>query len=194
MRALLTISVVLMTFTRRIGQVASWLFIPLMLVISTDVILRRFFTVGSIRLQEMEWHLHAVLFLLCLGFAYVSNAHVRIELIRERFSARLKAIVEIIGLVFLMLPLTWILIDYSSDLVMRSYMSGERSPHAGGLEYRWMIKAAMPVGFSVLGLAAISVLLRCLVILFGNEELRERASTPMLPADDTADTHPSESR
>lgn len=183
MRALLTISDALAKLTTGIGQAAAWLFIPLMFVISADVISRRFFTIGSIQLQELEWHLHAILFLMCLGYAYVANSHVRVELLREHYSPRLMALVELFALVFLVLPLFGILIKYSSDLVFRSYVSGERSPHAGGLEYRWMIKFAMPVGFTILALSAVSTVLRCLVLVFGSEELRQKASTSMLPAD-----------
>ncbi len=184
MRTLLLISDVLARLTSGIGRIVAWLLVPLMLVIVSDVVLRRFYAVGSIRLQEMEWHLHATLFLLTIGYAYVANAHVRIELLRESFSSRTKAAVEIVCLCILVLPLTWILIDYSYDLVVRSYNAGERSPHAGGLQHRWLIKAAMPVGFLLLAAGVLSVLLRAVVILFGQESLRAAASTPMLPATD----------
>ena len=73
------------------GKFGSWLAIPLISIIIFDIITRRFFVLGSTKLQEMEWHLHAALFLLALGYAYVKNSHVRIEVIRESFSSKLKS-------------------------------------------------------------------------------------------------------
>ena len=129
---------------------------------------------------DIEWHLHATLFMLCLGYGYLSNAHVRIQLLREHFSDKVQLLLEIVGILLLLLPLCWVLIDYSSDLVRRSYVANERSPHASGLPYRWAIKALLPIGFGLLFASAVSVLLRATVLLFGSAELKTRAADPML--------------
>ena len=73
------------------GKVGAWLSIPLIFIIIFDVITRRFFVLGSTKIQEMEWHLHTAIFLLSLGFAYLKNSHVRIEIIREKYSNNLKS-------------------------------------------------------------------------------------------------------
>lgn len=173
MRAIFSLSNILSRIAILCGRVGAWAFFPLMLIIMLDVVMRRFFVVGSIRLQELEWHFHAILFLFCLGFAYLANAHVRIELISERLPDRARVLIELLGLAILMLPLCWILLSYSIDLVLRSYASGESSPHPGGLPYRWMIKAVMPVGFTLLIVSGVASLLRSIILLFGKPELRE---------------------
>src|SRR5690606_11921782 len=103
MRAIFSLSNILSRIAILCGRVGAWAFFPLMLIIMLDVVMRRFFVVGSIRLQELEWHFHAILFLFCLGFAYLANAHVRIELISERLPDRARVLIELLGLAILML-------------------------------------------------------------------------------------------
>lgn len=173
MRAVLSLSNVLANIAILCGRIGAWAFLPLMLVIVLDVVMRRFFVIGSIRLQELEWHFHAILFLLCLGYAYLAHAHVRIEIISERLPDRVRVLIELLGVALFMLPLCWILFSYSIDLVGRSYMSGESSPHSSGLPYRWIIKAVMPVGFALLIVSGAASLLRSIILLFGPPDLRE---------------------
>ena len=74
------------------GKMGSWLAIPLIFIIIFDIVTRRFFILGSTKLQEMEWHLHTALFLLVLGYAYLKDSHVRIEIVREKYSILIKSI------------------------------------------------------------------------------------------------------
>ena len=176
MDTLIKVSDALNRFVIAVGKLAAWLAIPLMLVIIFDVVSRRFFVLGSTKLQELEWHLHAVLFLLCFAFAYVKDSHVRIELLRERFSGRARAWIEIFGMVFFLAPYCYIILYFGYDFVLRSYLSHEVSSALTGLTHRWIIKAFVPLGFALLALAGLSSILRNLVYLFGPERLRERAS------------------
>ena len=103
-KTLLNISSKLENILVGVGKLGAWLSLPLIAIIMFDIISRKFFVLGSTKLQEMEWHLHAALFLLALGYAYLKNSHVRIEVIREGFSTKLKAILEVIGVVLFILP------------------------------------------------------------------------------------------
>ena len=132
----------------------------------------------------MEWHLHAALFLLALGYAYVKNSHVRIEVIREGFSTKLKSILEVIGVLFFILPYTALIVYFGFDFVSRSFALNEVSSALTGLSHRWIIKAFVPMGMAFLWLAGISVLLRNLAYLIGlnkNNELIIETSKSMCP-------------
>ncbi|MEZ5757059.1 MAG: TRAP transporter small permease subunit [Emcibacteraceae bacterium] len=131
-----------------------------MLTIILDVIGRRFMNVGSVALQELEWHFHGALFLLCLGFTYMEDAHVRVDLLRENFSERTNRLIEIIGCLVFLLPYCGVVIYFGIDFTMKSYTAGEMSANTNGLPYRFIIKSLLPIGFLLLGLSAISVLLR----------------------------------
>ena len=88
---------------------------PLIGVTIFDVVTRRFFVLGSTYLQEAEWHLHAVIVMLALGYAYLRNRQVRIDIFRAKWPPRRQAFVELIGCLLFMLPFTLILVYYGSN-------------------------------------------------------------------------------
>jgi TRAP-type mannitol/chloroaromatic compound transport system permease small subunit len=180
-KTLLNISSKLENILVGVGKLGAWLSLPLIAIIMFDIISRKFFVLGSTKLQEMEWHLHAALFLLALGYAYLKNSHVRIEVIREGFSTKLKAILEVIGVVLFILPYTGLIIWFGIDFVSRSFGMNEVSSALTGLSHRWIIKSFVPMGMAFLWLAGISVLLRNVSYLIGlknkNKALMETAQS-----------------
>lgn len=165
MHHLMRISDALGNFVEKIGRLAAWAFFVLVGVIIVDVVGRHFFSIGSSQLQELEWHLHTVLLMFCIGFGYVQDSHVRIDIIRERLGRRTQCWIEIIGCVLFLIPFCLVVIYYSMELTGRSWDKGEISSSAAGLPYRWLIKSAIPIGMSILMLGGISVLLRRIVML-----------------------------
>lgn len=157
-----------------VGKIAAWAGFALVAVTIFDVITRRFFVIGSTQLQELEWHFHVVLFTLCIGWAYMKDAHVRIDLLRERLSDRTQWWIELAGCILFLLPYCALVIWFSADFWHRSWLQGECSNSATGLCYRWTIKAFIPIGFSLLALSGIAVMLRKIVELFGPPALREK--------------------
>jgi TRAP-type mannitol/chloroaromatic compound transport system permease small subunit len=180
-KTLLNISSRLESILVTIGKLGAWLSLPLIAIIMFDIISRKFFVLGSTKLQEMEWHLHAALFLLALGYAYLKNSHVRIEVIRESFSTKLKAILEVIGVLIFILPYTGLIVWFGIDFVSRSYGMNEVSAALTGLSHRWIMKSFVPMGMAFLWLAGISVLLRNLSYLIGhknnNKELMDTSQS-----------------
>jgi len=157
----------------RIGQTAAWAGIAMMGVILADVILRRWFVIGSTQLQELEWHLHGVLFLFCLGFAYARGEHVRIELFRDHWSDRTKAIIEVLGGLFILLPFAFAVIKFGFDYTSLSWSYSERSATGTGLGARWLIKGAMVAGFVLLVLPVLSGMIRSVIwLVSGDTEAR----------------------
>ena len=172
MQQLLALEKFLSRIVMGIGRAGAWIAIPLMVIILFDVITRRFLVLGSTKLQEGEWHLHAMLFLLCMGFVYLKDGHVRIDLMRERMSSRTRQWVEFLGCILFAIPYCLVLAWFSIDFVERSWHLNEASDSATGLPYRWAIKAFMPVGMFTLLLAGFVVLLRRFIDLFGPPDLR----------------------
>ena len=112
----------------------------------------------------MEWHLHSAIFLLALGFAYIRNSHVRIEIVREMYPSLLKAIFEILGVLFFLIPHTLMIIYYGIDFVSRSYNLNEVSAALTGLSHRWIIKSFIPLGMLLLLLAGLSILIKNVIL------------------------------
>ena len=147
------------------GKLGSWLSIPLITIIIFDIITRRFFVLGSTKLQEMEWHLHTSLFLLVLGYAYLKDAHVRIEIVREKYSVKVKAVLETLGIMIFLIPYTLLVIYFGIDFVQRSFSLNEVSSALTGLSHRWIIKSFIPIGMFLLFLAGVSLLLKNLIYI-----------------------------
>src|SRR5690606_689360 len=114
----------------RIGLVASWAFVVLVAVIMIDVIGRHFFSIGSSQLQELEWHLHTVLFMFCIGLGVIHDSHVRIDIIRERLGPRAQGWIEIVGCVLFLIPFCLLVMYYGWELTSRSWDKGEISSSA----------------------------------------------------------------
>lgn len=176
MRSLAKLSGILDFIVGSVGKLASFLFVPMMLVIVYDVIQRKitganpafietFFYIPSTLLQELEWHLHGVLFLMVLGYTYLRDAHVRIEIVRERLSTRKKIWLELAGVAFLLIPFCLFGISYGWSFAERSFVTNEVSSAQGGIPARWVIKSFIPLGFMLLMLSGISMLLKGIVRL-----------------------------
>lgn len=179
MESLVKVSNLFSRIATRTGQLTAWLMLALMGVIIFDVVTRRFFVLGSTKLQELEWHIHTVLFMLCLGYAYIKNAHVRIELVREHLSPRSQIWLELLGCIVFMLPYCLMIAYFGVDFVARSYEMGEISSAMTGLAHRWIIKSFLPIGFVLLLISGLSVLLRSVVLLFASEDTQSK----LLPVD-----------
>ena len=160
LKKILYFSYFLESLVKFFGKVGAWLSLPLIFIIIFDVITRRFFVLGSTKIQELEWHLHSAIFLLALGFAYLKNSHVRIEIVREKYSNNMKSFFEIIGILFFLVPYTFMIIYYGIDFVSRAYNLNEVSSALTGLSHRWIIKSFIPLGMLLLFLAGLSILLK----------------------------------
>ena len=156
-------------FVAFVGKLAAWLMFPMMAVILFDVIMRRWFNVGSTMLQELEWHLHGALFLLMIGWAYNKGTHVRIELFHDRFSTHTKAIIELLGCLLFLLPYVFAILHFGYDYTVKSFNNSEISASQTGLPYRWLIKGILVFGFVLLGMAALSRTIKAFAFIFGDD-------------------------
>ena len=156
-----------------IGRASTWAALALMAVVMFDVISRRFFVLGSTKLQELEWHIHIILFAFCLAYGYLAETHVRIDLFRGRLSQRAQHWVELLGCSLIVVPYCAILVYYGAKFAIDFYAIGEASSAGTGLPHRWIIKALLTLGLSTLLLSGVAVIARRLVLLFGSEAQQE---------------------
>jgi TRAP-type mannitol/chloroaromatic compound transport system permease small subunit len=160
-----SVSDALDTFILRIGRFLSWANGILILVIVLQVILRYGFGHGLVILEELEWHLYSVAFMFGLSYAIVTNAHVRVDLLYNKFFKRTKEWVEICGTVFLLLPFIVVVIIYGVEFFNLSWIHNERSLAPMGLPWRWIIKGVIPLSFAMFALAAISRVIKAIIVL-----------------------------
>ena len=181
---LIAVSNGLRRFVEFVGKWATFLLIPLVLITVFDVTARKipgfqYWMVQnwgelfqSTLLQELEWHFHTALFALVLGYGYVHNTHVRVDLVREHLGNRKKAWLEFIGCSVFMIPYCLITIWFAVEFAYASWAIGEVSSSMVGLHHRWIIKSILAVGLIVAFLAGLAVWLQSLLVLFAPPHLR----------------------
>jgi TRAP-type mannitol/chloroaromatic compound transport system permease small subunit len=174
MDALLRLAEILRRLLERIALVSGWLMVIMACVTTFDVIARKMgVQLPYTKLQELEWHFHAALFSLWMGYCYTINAHPRVDSFTERLTYRGRAWVELVGCILLALPYVALVAYYSLDFVERSYLVSEQSDSTVGLTHRWIIKGVYAAGLWLVVLGILSVLLRVIVFLFGNKPEQE---------------------
>ncbi|MCS6878260.1 MAG: TRAP transporter small permease subunit [Geminicoccaceae bacterium] len=151
----------------KVNYVAAFLWALLVLVVVFAVTLRYVFGRGSIMLEEIQWHIYGIGFILALSYALVTDRHVRIDVFAERLPVRSRGWIELAGLLFLLIPFCLAVILEAIPFVSRSWRFNEVSAAPGGLPYRWIPKSFILWGFTLLLLAAIARLLRVTALLFG---------------------------
>ncbi len=151
-----------------VGELASVLWTLLVLVILVQVVARYAFGQGSIMMEELQWHIYAIGFMLGLSFTEIRERNVRIDVFAERFQPRTRLWIELLGTVLLFLPFTLIVIWYAIPFVATSWSLNEVSAAPGGLPHRWFIKSFIITAFVLLALAGIGRLSRVWAALFGD--------------------------
>ncbi len=159
MRGLLKVADKLDWFIDKVGRITGWCAFALVVVMAFNVLLRYFFRTGSVAMQELEWHLMAPICLLGLSYALLHDGHVKVDILYGRFPDRLKRIIDFISMVLVCAVIAF-LIYVSIPYVEQSYSIGEQSPDPGGLTHRWMLKALLPIGFSLLLIQSVAAALR----------------------------------
>ena len=180
----LKVSDALRSFVDFVGRWASWLIIPLVVITVFDVTARKIVWIQiwlvenlgrifeSTLLQELEWHVHTALFTLVLGYGYIWNTHVRVDLVRETLAFRKKAWLELLGLTFFMIPYCLTVIWFAWIYAHDSFVINEISASQVGLSHRWIIKSVLVFGLIVAALSGVAVWLQVALVLWGPQNIR----------------------
>lgn len=150
-----------------IGSLISWLWFILVLIIVANVTMRYMLGVNYIWLEEVQWHIYAVGFMIGIGYAILHDAHVRVDVIAATLKPRTRAVIEFLGIIFLIGPLIYLMISNAIPFVEASWNRNETSSAPGGLNHRWAIKSVIIIAFVYAGFAALARLLRVGAFLFG---------------------------
>lgn len=166
MNALLKLSSLVDGLNERIGRFVMWLVLAAVVISAGNAVVRKVFGTSSNAFLEIQWYLFAAVFMLGAAYAFLHNAHVRIDAISSRLSAKARNVIDIIGILAFLLPFCILMIDLSWPLVIQAYHSGEMSQNAGGL-IRWPVYALLPLGIALLILQSASELIKRIAFLTG---------------------------
>ena len=155
----------------RIGVAVSWLTTVLVAVVCYDVFTRYLLKSSLVAVQELQWHLFAVIFLIGAAYTLKHGKHVRVDVFYNRFSEKSRAWVDFLGSLIFLLPFCLVAIWCSHTFVINAFTIGEGSPDPGGLPARFILKAAIPAGFLLLALQGVALAFGSLLRIAGSHAI-----------------------
>lgn len=139
-----------------VGHVVMWANILLITAIVAQVLFRYLLNQNFPKLDEIQWHFYGAVTMIGISYALVTDSHVRVDLLHMQLSRRSQRIIEVIGILTLLVPFIYLMVDQGYDYFYESYRVNERSDSPTGLPMRWAFKAIIPFSFVMLALAALA--------------------------------------
>ncbi|MCU7940391.1 MAG: TRAP transporter small permease subunit [gamma proteobacterium symbiont of Bathyaustriella thionipta] len=159
------------------GQLISWLTLLMVFLTFSIVVLRYGFEIGWIAMQESVIYMYALVFLIGIPYTLKHDGHVRVDIFYSKMNPRNKAWVNLLGTLFLLIPVTLFIAWVSWDYVTASWDLKEESGEAGGLPGVYLLKSTILVMTFLLLIQGISQLLLNLAILW---KKASRQNTPSI--------------
>jgi TRAP-type mannitol/chloroaromatic compound transport system permease small subunit len=163
-KSLLALSALIDRMSERIGRAIYWLVLAAVVISAANAVVRKVFSWSSNSLLEIQWYLFSMIFLFCAGYTLKHNEHVRIDIVTGRMSGRTRAMIDIFGTLFFLLPMALLVMWLSWPLFVDAYQRNEVSTNAGGLII-WPARLMVPVGFFLLIVQALSELIKRIAFL-----------------------------
>jgi len=180
MQWLLSLASRIDALNRRVGHAVAWATLAMVLIAAGNAVARYAgrslgVNLSSNTLLEAQWYLFSVVFLLGAAWTLADDAHVRVDVLYGRLSKRKQAVIDAAGAVLFLLPFCAFALWVGFPAVQQSWSILEASPDPGGLP-RYPIKAAMLVGFGLLGLQGVSQAIHAGAKALGIEEAADEDS------------------
>ena len=151
--------------TEFFGRVISWLTLIMVITMFSIVVLRYAFNIGWIAMQESVLYMHGIIFMLGAAYTLKADGHVRVDIFYHSFSQKQQAWVNLLGTIFLLLPVTLFIFFISLDYVAKSWDIMEKSSEAGGLPIVYISKSLLLVLSVTLTLQGLAELMRNIIVL-----------------------------
>lgn len=155
------------TLNTWVGRFVAWATALVVAVVFIDVVMRYAFKTSFVFTQELEWHIFAFIFLIGAGCTLLRDGHVRVDIFYQQFSPKTQAWINLIGVLLFLIPGCYMIISTSMNFVHASYAVMEHSPDPGGIPYRWVLKACIPVGFILVLLQGLSLGIKSFFTIIG---------------------------
>jgi TRAP-type mannitol/chloroaromatic compound transport system permease small subunit len=139
----------------RFATAAAWAVLASCLISAGNAIVRYGLDTSSNAWLEIQWYLFAACVMLGAAQVLRRNEHVRVDLLYGRCSGRVRAWIDLLGLLFFLLPVMGLMLWLSWPLFVQAFVSGERSGNVGGL-VRWPALLLLPLGFALVALQGVA--------------------------------------
>ena len=137
-----------------IGRTVAWLTLVMVVTTCVVVVLRYGLDMSAIMAQESVVYMHGLVFMLGLAFTLKHDGHVRVDLLYSQMTQRKRSIVNLLGHVVFLIPLSLTIFFTSLGYVANSWSVLEGSPEVGGIPAVFLLKTLVPVAAALLFLQA----------------------------------------
>ncbi|MDA0346552.1 MAG: TRAP transporter small permease subunit [Verrucomicrobia bacterium] len=156
---------------QKFGKACAWILLVLLVSIIVQVCLN-FFSSSITWMEELQWYLYGISSLIAMSYTMTGNGHVRVDLFHRKFSVLTKQVLESIWILIALTPLYIVTLFYGWDFAFESFKIMEGSADPGGLPFRWLVKAFIPISSILLIVTAV---LRG-ILIWSKPELLEETS------------------
>ncbi|RJX35121.1 MAG: TRAP transporter small permease subunit [Desulfurivibrio sp.] len=152
-----------------LGRGVAWLTVLVVLVVFINVLMRYLLHSSFVFMQELEWHLFAMIFLLGGGYTLLKDGHVRVDIFYQRLSPRGRAWLNLAGVLLFLLPGCYLVISTAMPFTNSSLQMMEGSPDPGGIPWRFLLKSMIPLGFLLIALQGVAMGIRSVLTIAGGK-------------------------
>ena len=135
------------------------------LIAFSVALLRYFFNIGFVWMQELYIWMHGLVFLLAAAYTLQEDKHVRVDIFYRKFSEKNKAYINVFFSILFIIPFILIVSKYSIPYILKSWASLEKSREAGGLQFLYLYKTSIILFCFFLFIQTIALILRCVLVI-----------------------------
>lgn len=157
-----------------VGRTIAWLTLAMVMITFVVVVLRYVFAIGFVWLQESYVWLHGIVFMAGAGYTLLHEGHVRVDIFYRARGIIYRAWVDLFGALALAIPVVTMIWLVSWPYVLASWSRFEESREAGGLPGLFLLKSVILVFCAAVGLQALSLAARSVLVLRGRTEFARR--------------------
>jgi TRAP-type mannitol/chloroaromatic compound transport system permease small subunit len=150
--------------SRGIGRLLIWAVLASVLLAAGSALSRKLFAYYFNWWSELQWYLFGAVFLLGAAHMLQLDEHVRVDVLARRWSARSRAVLELIALCAVAVPISALMAWLGFEHAWSAFRHAEHSYMADGLVI-WPVRALVPVGFVLFGLQSLAEIVRRVEVL-----------------------------
>ena len=163
-------------FTDATGKLVSLAMLFLVISICFECFSRYLLNAPTIWVLDTSYMANGSAFMLGCGYAMLKGAHVRTDMLWEKYSERKKGTIDLVSYLFLFYPVMITMLYISVDDAWYAFQIGETSEQSPWRPVLWPFRASVPLAALLFMIQGVSESLKCWYqIRFGREfEHREK--------------------
>ena len=151
-------------FIERVGRYVAWLVLAVVFLLFLQNPLREYIGRGQFFANDMGQLAHATVFMVGAAYAWRWDRQVRVDLFYRAMSPRSRAVVNLLGTLFLLLPWLAIVAWDALPTAIQSWQLVERFPETGSPGF-FIFKTVVVVFVAMMALQAAAVVARSIATL-----------------------------